>query len=136
MKTLYFFLFSFVLLGLSQSYAQGAIGGGNQQPGGNQGNNAPAAAGVNVNLKSSKTAASKSISTDGLKMMSRKGLRFQLMDANGKAVKGAERRIKYSETTGNVDVDVVGLPAAPKGRNYRLRVTNADKTTTTDVDLK
>lgn len=133
MKTLYFLLFSFVFLGLSQSYAQGSMGG-TPTPGGNQGGNT-SATGVSVNLRTSKTGAAKTLSIPSLAGMTRKGLRFQLLDSNGKAVAGGEKRIKYNEANGSVDVDVAGLPAAPKGKNYRMKVTGADNAVT-NVDLK
>ncbi len=132
MKTLYFFLFSFVLLGLSQSYAQGSIGGASTTSG-NQGTNTPDS-GVSVNLRIAKTGAAKSVSGPSLVGLTRKGMRFQLMDANGKPVVGGEKRIKYTESNGNVVVDIVGLPA-PKGKNYRLKLTGADNAIT-EVDLK
>lgn len=134
MKTLYFFLFSFVFLGLSQSYAQGAMGGGASKPGANQGTNAPAS-GLTVNLRTAKTGAAKAIMADALKTMTRKGLRFQLLDGNGKMVAGGDKRVKYNEANGDVTVDVVGLPAAPKGKNFRLKITGADNAIT-NVDLK
>ncbi|MBK8956637.1 MAG: hypothetical protein IPM34_13940 [Saprospiraceae bacterium] len=134
MKTLYFFLFSFVLFGLTESFAQGSMGGGATQPGGNQ--NAPAPnSGVSVSLRTSKSGAATTVNADNLKGLTRKGLRFQLLDSNGKAVVGGEKRIKYTESDGNVVVDIVGLPPAPRGKNYRMKITGADNAVT-NVDLK
>ncbi|MBK9109577.1 MAG: hypothetical protein IPM92_14690 [Saprospiraceae bacterium] len=128
MKNMYYFLFSFIFLGFSQSYAQVEA----TETGGNQRSES---VGIKLNLRKS-AAAPSIIQTEDLRSLSRTGLTFQLVDADDKVVARGERRVKYNEKDGTVDVDLLGLPDAPKGRNYRMRVTRADKAVVTNVDLK
>lgn len=131
MKNMYFFLFAFLFFGISQSFAQASRN--SDETGGNA--KAAPAVGLTVNVKRAPNGAATTVPADNLKSRDRKGVRFQLLDASGKLVKGGEKRIRFSETDGNVEVDVAGLPAAPKGKSYRLRVTGADNKST-DVDIK
>ena len=133
MKNLFFLLLSFLLMGLSQeAFAQASQGGAGAtvQTGGTQRANTP----VTVSVSSKKGAPATAVTSDAVPGRDRKGMKFQLLDPNGKAVAGGEKRIKYTENDGNVSVDIVGLPAAPKGKKYRLRITTKDNVAT-NVDL-
>lgn len=130
MKNFFFVLFSMILLGFGQqAIAQTTPAG--------SGMGAPSMAPipVKVSLKASKTAVATVVTSDALMGKSHKGLKFQLLDANGKAVKGGEKRVKYNEKDGSLTADIVGLLAPPRGKYYKLRITSSDKTVT-DIDLK
>lgn len=132
MKKMYFILFSLILLGLNQTNAQTRVPETVET-----GTNARAAnVGIVVNVRRPNAPAPVIVQADDLKKISRSGLRFQLLDADGKVVARGEHRVKYNETDGKVDVDIVGLPEAPKGRNYRVRITDAKKAVVGTVDLK
>ncbi len=128
MKNLFFLALSFVLMGMSQqAFSQGAAGSGSSvQTGSNERASAP----VHVTVSSKRGAPATTVTMDAVPGRDRKGMKFQLMDPNGKAVPGGEKRIKYTENDGNVAVDVVGLPAAPKGKRYSLRITTKDNAIT------
>lgn len=92
------------------------------------------AKGIIVGFKTSKTGAAKAVNTDAFKEVNRKGFAFQLLDPDNRIFPGGEKRIQFTESTGQVIVDLIGLNVAG-GKPFRLRVTDGTKNSTI-IDLK